>query len=238
MATAISRGAFEFQGQKCSAASRAYIPSNIADEVIKYVKEDLASFKMGSPEDFSNFINAVIDEKSFDKIASFIEYTKTKDDAEIICGGKYDKSVGYFVEPTVVLTTNPHFRTMCEEIFGPFMTIYVYDADGYEEALQLLDATSEYALTGAIFAKERPAINLATKVLENAAGNFYINDKPTGAVVGQQPFGGARASGTNDKAGSYLNLIRWTSPRTIKETFVPAKDYSCLLYTSPSPRDS
>lgn len=225
VATAISRGAFEFQGQKCSAASRAYIPSNIADEVIKYVKEDLASFKMGSPEDFGNFINAVIDEKSFDKIASFIEYTKTKDDAEIICGGKYDKTVGYFVEPTVVLTTNPHFRTMCEEIFGPFMTIYIYDANEYEEALQLLDATSEYALTGAIFAKERPAINIATKILENAAGNFYINDKPTGAVVGQQPFGGARASGTNDKAGSYLNLIRWTSPRTIKETFVPAKDY-------------
>ena len=225
VATAISRGAFEFQGQKCSAASRAYIPSNIADEVIENVKADLASFKMGSPEDFSNFVNAVIDEKSFDKIASFIEYTKTKEDAKIICGGKYDKSVGYFVEPTVVLTTNPHFRTMCEEIFGPFMTIYVYDENGYEEALQLLDATSEYALTGAIFAKERPAINLATKVLENAAGNFYINDKPTGAVVGQQPFGGARASGTNDKAGSFLNLIRWTSPRTIKETFVPAKDY-------------
>lgn len=225
VATAISRGAFEFQGQKCSAASRAYVPSNIADEVMEYVKADLASFKMGSPEDFSNFVNAVIDEKSFDKIASFIEYTKTKEDAKIICGGKYDKSVGYFVEPTVVLTTNPHFRTMCEEIFGPFMTIYVYDANEYEEALQLLDATSEYALTGAIFAKERPAINLATKILENAAGNFYINDKPTGAVVGQQPFGGARASGTNDKAGSYLNLIRWTSPRTIKETFVPAKDY-------------
>lgn len=225
VATAISRGAFEFQGQKCSAASRAYIPSNIADEVIENVKADLADFKMGSPEDFSNFINAVIDEKSFDKIASFIEYTKTKEDAKIICGGKYDKSVGYFVEPTVVLTTNPHFRTMCEEIFGPFMTIYVYDANEYEETLQLLDATSEYALTGAILAKERPAINLATKILENAAGNFYINDKPTGAVVGQQPFGGARASGTNDKAGSYLNLIRWTSPRTIKETFVPAKDY-------------
>lgn len=225
VATAISRGAFEFQGQKCSAASRAYVPSNISDEVIEYVKADLADFKMGSPEDFSNFINAVIDEKSFDKIASFIEYTKTKDDAKIICGGKYDKSVGYFVEPTVVLTTNPHFRTMCEEIFGPFMTIYVYDANEYEETLQLLDATSEYALTGAILAKERPAINLATKILENAAGNFYINDKPTGAVVGQQPFGGARASGTNDKAGSYLNLIRWTSPRTIKETFVPAKDY-------------
>lgn len=225
VATAISRGAFEFQGQKCSAASRAYIPSNIADEVIKYVKEDLASFKMGSPEDFSNFINAVIDEKSFDKIASFIEYTKTKEDAEIICGGKYDKSVGYFVEPTVVLTTNPHFRTMCEEIFGPFMTIYVYNENEYDEALQLLDSTSEYALTGAIFSKDRTAINKATEILENAAGNFYINDKPTGAVVGQQPFGGARASGTNDKAGSYLNLIRWTSPRTIKETFVPPTDY-------------
>lgn len=225
VATAISRGAFEFQGQKCSAASRAYIPSNIAEDVIKYVKEDLASFKMGSPEDFSNFINAVIDEKSFDKIASFIEYTKTKEDAEIICGGKYDKSVGYFVEPTVVLTTNPHFRTMCEEIFGPFMTIYVYNENEYDEALQLLDSTSEYALTGAIFSKDRTAINKATEILENAAGNFYINDKPTGAVVGQQPFGGARASGTNDKAGSYLNLIRWTSPRTIKETFVPPTDY-------------
>lgn len=225
VATAISRGAFEFQGQKCSAASRAYIPSNIAEDVIKYVKEDLASFKMGSPEDFSNFINAVIDEKSFDKIASFIEYTKTKEDAEIICGGKYDKSVGYFVEPTVVLTTNPHFRTMCEEIFGPFMTIYVYNENEYDEALQLLDRTSEYALTGAIFSKDRTAINKATEILENAAGNFYINDKPTGAVVGQQPFGGARASGTNDKAGSYLNLIRWTSPRTIKETFVPPTDY-------------
>lgn len=225
VATAISRGAFEFQGQKCSAASRAYIPSNIAEDVIKYVKEDLASFKMGSPEDFSNFINAVIDEKSFDKIASFIEYTKTKEDAEIICGGKHDKSVGYFVEPTVVLTTNPHFRTMCEEIFGPFMTIYVYNENEYDEALQLLDSTSEYALTGAIFSKDRTAINKATEILENAAGNFYINDKPTGAVVGQQPFGGARASGTNDKAGSYLNLIRWTSPRTIKETFVPPTDY-------------
>lgn len=225
VATAISRGAFEFQGQKCSAASRAYIPSNIAEDVIKYVKEDLASFKMGSPEDFSNFINAVIDETSFDKIASFIEYTKTKEDAEIICGGKYDKSVGYFVEPTVVLTTNPHFRTMCEEIFGPFMTIYVYNENEYDEALQLLDSTSEYALTGAIFSKDRTAINKATEILENAAGNFYINDKPTGAVVGQQPFGGARASGTNDKAGSYLNLIRWTSPRTIKETFVPPTDY-------------
>lgn len=225
VATAISRGAFEFQGQKCSAASRAYVPSNIAEDVLKFVKEDLASFKMGSPEDFSNFINAVIDEKSFDKIASFIEYTKTKDDAEIICGGKYDKSIGYFVEPTVVLTTNPHFRTMCEEIFGPFMTIYVYNENEYEEALQLLDSTSEYALTGAIFSKDRAAINTATEILENAAGNFYINDKPTGAVVGQQPFGGARASGTNDKAGSYLNLIRWTSPRTIKETFVPPTNY-------------
>lgn len=225
VATSISRGAFEFQGQKCSAASRAYLPSNIANEVIELVKKDVASFKMGSPEDFSNFINAVIDEKSFDKIASFIDYTKTREDAKIICGGNYDKSVGYFIEPTVVVTTNPHFRTMCEEIFGPFMTIYVYNENEYEETLKLLDATSEYALTGAIFSKDRYAINTATKLLENAAGNFYINDKPTGAVVGQQPFGGARGSGTNDKAGSYLNLIRWTNPRSIKETFVPATDY-------------
>ena len=225
VATSISRGAFEFQGQKCSAASRAYIPSNISEEVLRLVTADLASFKMGSPEDFSNFINAVIDEKSFDKIASFIDYTKTREDAKIICGGKYDKSVGYFIEPTVVVTTNPHFRTLCEEIFGPFMTIYVYNENEYEETLKLLDSTSEYALTGAIFSRDRYAINTATKLLENAAGNFYINDKPTGAVVGQQPFGGARASGTNDKAGSFLNLIRWASPRSIKETFVPATDY-------------
>lgn len=225
VATAIVRGAFEFQGQKCSAASRAYIPSNIADEVIAQVKKDVDSFKIGSPEDFSNFINAVIDERAFDKIASFIDYTKERDDAEFICGGNYDKSKGYFIDPVVVKTSNPHFRTMCEEIFGPFITLYVYDENDFEGALTLLDQTSEYALTGAIFAQDRYAIETATKMLENAAGNFYINDKPTGAVVGQQPFGGARASGTNDKAGSYLNLIRWVSPRTIKETFVPATDY-------------
>lgn len=225
VATAITRGAFEFQGQKCSAASRAYLPSNIAQEVIAQVKKDVASFKMGSPEDFSNFINAVIDEKSFDKIASFIDYVKTKDDAEFLCGGNYDKSKGYFVEPTVVLTTNPKFRTMCEEIFGPFITIYVYDENKYEETLELLNETSEYALTGAIFATDRYAIVTATDKLENAAGNFYINDKPTGAVVGQQPFGGARASGTNDKAGAAMNLLRWVSARTIKETFVPPTDY-------------
>lgn len=225
VATSIVRGAFEFQGQKCSAASRAYIPSNIADEVIAQVKKDVDSFKMGSPEDFSNFVNAVIDERAFDKIASFIDYAKSQKDAEFICGGNYDKSKGYFIDPVVVKTTNPHFRTMCEEIFGPFMTIYVYDENDFEGALTLLDQTSEYALTGAIFAQDRYAVETATKLLENAAGNFYINDKPTGAVVGQQPFGGARASGTNDKAGSYLNLIRWVSPRTIKETFVPATDY-------------
>ena len=225
VATSIVRGAFEFQGQKCSAASRAYIPSNIADEVIAIVKKDVDSFKMGSPEDFSNFVNAVIDERAFDKIASFIDYAKSQKDAEFICGGNYDKSKGYFIDPVVVKTSNPHFRTMCEEIFGPFMTIYVYDENDFEGTLTLLDQTSEYALTGAIFAQDRYAVETATKLLENAAGNFYINDKPTGAVVGQQPFGGARASGTNDKAGSYLNLIRWVSPRTIKETFVPATDY-------------
>ena len=225
VAVSISRGAFEFQGQKCSAASRAYIPSNMADEVIKYVQEDLADFKMGSPEDFSNFITAVIDERAFDKIAGYIDYIKSQDDAEIVAGGNYDKSKGYFIEPTVVVTTNPKFRTMCEEIFGPVITIYVYDADEFDATLDLVDTTSEYALTGAIFSQDRYMINHASKKLQNAAGNFYINDKPTGAVVSQQPFGGARASGTNDKAGSYLNLIRWVSPRTIKETFVPATDY-------------
>ncbi|WP_070137355.1 L-glutamate gamma-semialdehyde dehydrogenase [Crocinitomix algicola] len=225
VATGISRGAFEFQGQKCSAASRAYLPSNIAGEIIEYVKADVATFKMGSPEDTSNFINAVIDEKAFDKIAGYIDYIKEQEDAEIVAGGNYDKSTGYFIEPTVVVTTNPKFRTMCEEIFGPVITLYVYDAEDFEGTLALLDETSEYALTGAIFSQDRYAIDLASKKLENAAGNFYINDKPTGAVVGQQPFGGARASGTNDKAGSYLNLLRWVSPRTIKETFVPAQDY-------------
>lgn len=225
VATGISRGAFEFQGQKCSAASRAYIPSNIADEVLELVKTQVSSFKMGDPEDFTNFINAVIDERSFDKIAGYIDYIKAQDDAKIIVGGNYDKSTGYFIEPTVVKTTNPKFRTLCEEIFGPVMTVYVYEADKFEEVLDLVDSTSEYALTGAIFSKDRYAANFAAKKLENAAGNFYINDKPTGAVVGQQPFGGARGSGTNDKAGSYINLLRWVSPRTIKETFVSPTDY-------------
>lgn len=225
VATGMVRGAFEYQGQKCSAASRVYLPSNLADEILAMVKKDVESFKVGSPEDFSNFVNAVIDEKSFDKIANYIEYVKTRDDAEFVTGGTYDKSKGYFIAPTVVKTTNPLFRTMCEEIFGPFLTVYVYEADKYEEALETLDKSSEYALTGAIFSKDRAAINTATRLLENAAGNFYINDKPTGAVVGQQPFGGARASGTNDKAGAPQNLMRWVNTRTIKETFVPPTDY-------------
>ena len=195
------------------------------EEVKENVIKDVTSFKMGSPEDFSNFINAVIDEKAFDKISNYIDFIKSADDAEIIVGGNYDKSEGYFIEPTVVVTSNPKFRTMCEEIFGPVLTMYVYDDEKWEETLDLLDSTSEYALTGAIFSQDRYAAGTAAHKLRNAAGNFYINDKPTGAVVGQQPFGGARGSGTNDKAGSYLNLIRWTSPRTIKETFVPAQDY-------------
>ncbi|MGB3468128.1 MAG: aldehyde dehydrogenase family protein, partial [Cyclobacteriaceae bacterium] len=225
VATAITRGAFEFQGQKCSAASRAYIPSNIWDEVKAEVIEDLKSFKMGDPEDFTNFINAVIDERSFDKISNYIDQAKNSSDAEIISGGGYDKSKGYFIEPTVVVTTDPKFTTMCEEIFGPVITIFVYEPSDFEKTLELVDGTSPYALTGAIFSKDRYAAELATKKLVNAAGNFYINDKPTGAVVGQQPFGGGRASGTNDKAGSMLNLLRWVSPRTIKETFVPPKNY-------------
>ncbi len=225
VATAISRGAFEFQGQKCSAASRAYVPTNLWDDVKAQIVADVASFKMGSPEDFSNFITAVIDERAFDKIASYIDHAKQADDAEIIAGGNYDKSTGYFIEPTIVVTTNPKFKTICEEIFGPVITIYVYDENDFEATLELVDSTSEYALTGAVLSTDRYAIELATKKLENAAGNFYINDKPTGAVVGQQPFGGARGSGTNDKAGSELNLTRWVSPRTIKETFVPATDY-------------
>ncbi|GAB5558248.1 MAG: L-glutamate gamma-semialdehyde dehydrogenase [Schleiferiaceae bacterium] len=225
VATGISRGAFEFQGQKCSAASRAYIPASMWDEVRQYVIDDVSSFKMGSPEDFSNFINAVIDKRSFDKISGYLEYIKSQDDAEIIIGGNADDSVGYFVEPTVVVTSNPKFRTMCEEIFGPVITIFVYNDADWDATLSLIDETSEYALTGAIFSKDRYAAEQATKALENAAGNFYINDKPTGAVVGQQPFGGARGSGTNDKAGSYLNLLRWVSPRTIKETFVPPVNY-------------
>jgi 1-pyrroline-5-carboxylate dehydrogenase len=225
VATALARGAFEFQGQKCSAASRAYIPSNIWSEVKRVLVEQVHSFKMGSPEDTKNFINAVIDEKSFDKIADYIEFIKSQSDAEIIIGGNYDKSKGYFIDPTVVVTSNPKFKTMCEEIFGPVLSIYVYDCEKFEETLDLVDQTSAYALTGSIFSQDRYAINLAAKKLENAAGNFYINDKPTGAVVGQQPFGGARGSGTNDKAGAAMNLMRWVSARTIKETFVPATDY-------------
>lgn len=225
VATAISRGAFEFQGQKCSAASRAYIPKSMWEKVKQRLLADVKSFKMGSPEDFSNFINAVIDKRAFDKIKSFIDYIKIQPDAEIIAGGGCDDSVGYFVEPTIVLTSNPKFRTMCEEIFGPVITIFLYEDSNWGDMLHLVNDTSEYALTGAILSRDRYAIDQATRVLENAAGNFYINDKPTGAVVGQQPFGGARGSGTNDKAGSYLNLLRWVSPRTIKETFVPPVDY-------------
>lgn len=225
VAVGLSRGAFEFQGQKCSAASRAYIPSNLWEDVKKYLLEDLASMKMGGTEDFTNFINAVIDEKAFDKIAKYIDNAKKSEGVEIIAGGTYDKSKGYFIAPTVILTKDPMYTTMCEEIFGPVLTIYVYHAEHFEEALELVDQTSPYALTGAVFSQDRYAIELATKKLRNAAGNFYINDKPTGAVVGQQPFGGARASGTNDKAGSMINLLRWVSPRTIKETFVSPVDY-------------
>jgi len=225
VATAISRGAFEYQGQKCSAASRSYIPTNLWEDVKSQIITDVESFKMGSPDDTSNFINAVISEKAFDSIASYIDYAKKSDEAEIIVGGNYDKSVGYFIEPTIIVTTNPQFKTMVEEVFGPVMTIYIYDEEKWEETLTLVDNTSEYALTGAILSVDRYAAETACKMLENAAGNFYINDKPTGAVVSQQPFGGARGSGTNDKAGSILNLLRWVSPRTIKETFVPPTDY-------------
>lgn len=225
VATAISRGAFEYQGQKCSAASRAYIPSNLWEDVIKYVKEDLATMKMGGTEDFTNFINAVIDEKSFDKISQYIDQARLDPEVEVIAGGGYDKSKGYFIEPTILRTRDPKYTTMCEEVFGPVLTVYVYDEDKFEETLDLVDDTSVYALTGCIFSKDRYAAELATRRLEQSAGNFYINDKPTGAVVGQQPFGGARGSGTNDKAGSMINLLRWVSPRTIKETFVPPVDY-------------
>ena len=225
VATGLARGAFEFQGQKCSAASRAYIPASKWEDVKRILVAQVNDFKMGSPEDFSNFINAVIDKRAFDKISGYIDYIKTQDHAEIIAGGNYDGSTGYFIEPTVVVTSNPKFRTMCEEIFGPVLTIFVYEDAKWDETLALVDSTSEYALTGAIFSQDRYAAEQATKVLENAAGNFYINDKPTGAVVGQQPFGGARGSGTNDKAGSFFNLMRWVNARTIKETFVPATDY-------------
>ncbi|HAA18924.1 MAG TPA: 1-pyrroline-5-carboxylate dehydrogenase [Cytophagales bacterium] len=225
VATGLVRGAFEFQGQKCSAASRAYIPDNIWEEVKGYMLEDLATIKTGVPEDFTNFHNAVITEMAFDKISGYIEQAKDSDMAEIVAGGTYDKRKGYFIDPTVIVAKDPKFVTMEEEIFGPVLTIYVYQAERYEEALELVDKTSPYALTGAVFAQDRYAISLATDKLTHAAGNFYINDKPTGAVVGQQPFGGSRASGTNDKAGSVWNLLRWVSPRTIKETRVPPKDY-------------
>ncbi|MEM9361000.1 MAG: L-glutamate gamma-semialdehyde dehydrogenase [Bacteroidota bacterium] len=226
VATAITRGAFEFQGQKCSAASRVYLPKSTADEVLDLVKKDIASFnKPGSPEDMSNFITAVIHEGSFDKLAKYIDQAKSDSTAEIIAGGGYDKSVGYFIEPTVILTTDPKYTTMETELFGPVVTVYVYDDNQWEATLQLVDSTSEYALTGAVMSQDRYAIDRATQILQNAAGNFYINDKPTGAVVGQQPFGGARASGTNDKAGSAQNLLRWVSPRLIKETFVTPEDY-------------
>ena len=225
VATALSRGAFEFQGQKCSAASRAYIPKSLWKGVEKHLRQQVESFKMGSPEDFTNFINAVIDERSFNKISGYISETRKNEDAEVIIGGGYDKSEGYFIEPTVILTTNPTYRTMCEEIFGPVLTIYVYEDADFEKTLELVDTSSPYALTGSIFSNDRAAVVLATERLRHAAGNFYINDKPTGAVVGQQPFGGGRASGTNDKAGSILNLLRWVSPRTIKENFNPPTDY-------------
>jgi 1-pyrroline-5-carboxylate dehydrogenase len=225
VSTAIARGAFEFQGQKCSAASRAYIPSNLWDEVKQFLLDDLKTFSMGGTEDFGNFINAVIDEKAFNSITGYIEKARENPLNEIIAGGKYDKSKGYFIEPTVILTKDPSSLTMCEEIFGPVITIYVYHEDNFEQTLELVDETSPYALTGSIFSRDRYAIELAANKLTNAAGNFYINDKPTGAVVGQQPFGGARGSGTNDKAGAKVNLLRWVSMRTIKETFVTPVDY-------------
>ena len=223
--TALLRGAFEYQGQKCSAASRAYIPSNIAEEVKKKLIAGVKSFKVGTVEDFSNFVNAVIDEKSFNNIKTYIDNAKKDPKAEILVGGKCDKKEGYFIQPTIIEAKASNYVTLCEEIFGPVLTIYIYPANGFERALELVDKTSPYALTGAVIAQDKAAIDLATYKLRNAAGNFYINDKPTGAVVGQQPFGGARGSGTNDKAGSILNLYRWLSARTIKETFNPPTDY-------------
>ena len=225
VATGMLRGAFEFQGQKCSAASRAYIPQSLWPEIKAFLISEMKTFKMGSPEDLTNFITAVIHEASFDKLAGFIDRAKADADATILAGGNYDKSKGYFIEPTLIETTNPKYATMSTELFGPVLTVYVYEDDAFEATLKLVDETSEYALTGAIFSTDRYAATLATKLLENAAGNFYVNDKPSGAVVGQQPFGGARASGTNDKAGSAQNLLRWVSPRMVKETFVTPTDY-------------
>ena len=225
VATAMIRGAFEFQGQKCSAASRCYISKSIWKDVEKELIKEMATLKMGSPEDMSNFITAVIHEGSFDKLASYIDKAKKDKNASIIAGGNYDKSEGYFIEPTVIVTEDPKYATMCTELFGPVLTVYIFDDNDWDKTLQMVDETSEYALTGAVFSEDRYALEVAVKALQNAAGNFYINDKPTGAVVGQQPFGGARASGTNDKAGSKLNLYRWISPRMIKETFVTPTDY-------------
>ncbi len=225
LGVAIIRGAFEYQGQKCSAASRAYVPKSLWADLKDYIVKELKTVKMGDPRDFSNFMNAVIDKGAFSTITEYIEFARKSSDAEIISGGNFDDSKGYFIEPTVILAKKPHFRTMEEEIFGPVMTIYVYDDDKFEETLHLCDETSPYALTGAIFARDRYAVATANKILVNSSGNFYINDKPTGAVVGQQPFGGARASGTNDKAGSFLNMVRWMSPRSTKENLVPPKNY-------------
>lgn len=223
--TALARGAFEYQGQKCSAASRAYIPSNLWTEIKGKLIAEVQTMKVGPTEDFRNFVNAVIDEKAFDKITAYIEKAKTDSNADVICGGGSDKTKGYFIDPTVIVAKDPQYITMCEELFGPVLTLYIYDENNFNEALELVNTTSEYALTGAVIAQDRYAIAQATDYLRHAAGNFYINDKPTGAVVGQQPFGGSRASGTNDKAGSKANLLRWTSTRTIKETLVPVKDY-------------
>jgi 1-pyrroline-5-carboxylate dehydrogenase len=225
LAVALVRGAFEYQGQKCSAASRAYIPKSIWKSLKELLLEMIGSIRVGPPEDFTNFVNAVIDRAAFDKIVSYIEFARKSPDAEILVGGTYDDRMGYFIHPTVIRAEKPDFKTMVEEIFGPVLTLFVYDDDRYEETLRLCDRTSPYALTGSIFARERQAIVTAKRVLLNAAGNFYINDKPTGAMIGQQPFGGGRASGTNDKAGTLLNLLRWVCPRTIKETFIPASDY-------------
>jgi 1-pyrroline-5-carboxylate dehydrogenase len=224
--TALARGAFEYQGQKCSAASRAYLPSNIAAEIKKKLVEVIKTMKMGTVENFTNFVNAVIDEKSFDKLEGYIKNVRKRDSgAKLWVGGKCDKTEGYYIEPTIIEAATPNYITMCDELFGPVLTVYIYDENKYEETLKIVDQTSPYALTGAVIAQDRFAVELAVNKLRNSAGNFYINDKPTGAVVGQQPFGGARASGTNDKAGSQLNLYRWLSARTIKETFVPPVDY-------------
>jgi 1-pyrroline-5-carboxylate dehydrogenase len=226
LATAIARGAFEYQGQKCSAASRVYIPESLAEKVQSELFKQLDEMKMGPSWDFSNFINPVIDESSFDNCVNYIEHAKESGEAEIVYGGTYDKSVGYFIKPTVILAKNGHYKSMCEEIFGPILTMYIYPDNEFESTCHLVNTTSPYALTGAVFSQDRYALRIAMNILKHAAGNFYINDKPTGAVVGQQPFGGARASGTNDKAGSALNLLRWVSPRTIKETFVPPRHFS------------